>query len=111
MGNVRAYFLIATGALTACGSNSSKPDADVIIDASPDAKVFMDAPPVPSDFSCLGMAPPTTADDPISISGLTQSFTASGMPSPLPNVDVKAFKAGTASTIGMATSGADGAFT
>ncbi len=116
MGNVRTCLFIV---LAACGSNSSKPDALVVHDAPADSKVFMDAPPPPPDapamydFSCFGQSAPTTAPDPISISGTTEEITTNGL-SGVGNVTVSAFKAGSGGAIGTATSatmGTVGAFT
>jgi hypothetical protein len=114
MGNVRSYLFLV---LAACGSNgSNKPDAAVVHDApvdsrAIDAKDFLDAAQPRYDFSCFGVSPPTSAPDPISISGTTEEVTTSGL-SAVDAVPVSVYKAGGgASAVGTATSAADGSFT
>src|SRR5689334_14502090 len=81
MGKLNACLLLAT--LAACGSDNTakKPDAPNP-DAAIDAKVFMDAPidaPPMFDFSCTTTPAPTTADDPVTISGTATEISASGI--------------------------------
>ena len=115
MGNLKSCFIVATIALAACGSDKAKtPDAPIhVIDAAIDAPVHMiDAPPdAPNyNFSCFGMANPTTAADPITIAGTTETFSMSGVQT-VPNVAVDIFKSGTANPVDSQTSSAQGAFT
>ena len=84
MAKLPAVF--STFMLMACGSsNNSSIDAPLAIDApgtGVDAKVFLDAPPdAPPvyDFSCVGTPAPTTATDPITISGVATEVGATGM--------------------------------
>src|SRR5262245_64688298 len=109
MGNLRSCFAVALLALAACGSNNEKVDAPIIvIDAPPDAKVWMDAPPGPMyDLSCLGGTPPTTAADPITIGGSTQSLSMGGAMA-VANVDVAVFKNGVTNALATVTSDAAG---
>jgi len=105
--------LVALG-VAACGSDNNNPaDAKVVI--VPDAKmidapkVFNDAPPTNYDFTCFGMAAPTTAADPVSVSGITGSLSQSGL-TPVSGVTVDFFKTGNATAVASTTSGAGGAF-
>ncbi|MBV8762186.1 MAG: hypothetical protein JO257_33150, partial [Deltaproteobacteria bacterium] len=106
---------MATLALAACGSDKAKtPDAPIhVIDAPIDTPAHVvDAPPdAPAyDFSCFGMANPTTAADPITISGTTETLTMSGVQT-VPNVAVDIYKSGVAAPLDSKTSDAQGAFT
>ena len=93
-GMVRApMFLLVV--LVACSpsttDNQSNPDAHVTVDSKggggSDAFVFMDAPAGP--FGCLGQPVPTTAPDPVALSGT--ATTLSGTTSvPAPGVKVQA---------------------
>lgn len=111
MGNLRACFAVAMLALAACGSDQAQPDASIkLIDAAIDAKVWQDAPPGPTyDLSCLDEAAPTTAADPIKISGTTSTLTMSGAMA-VPNVDVDVFEVNNATALATVTSDANGAF-
>jgi hypothetical protein len=110
--------LFALG-VAACGSNNNTPaDASktfmdappkVFMDAPP--KVFMDAPPVNYDFTCFGLTPPTTAADPVTIAGTTDTFSTNG-PSPLGSVTVESYKVGNATALDTKVSDmTTGAFT
>jgi hypothetical protein len=113
MGKLSACFAVATLALAACGSDNAKTDAGIkIIDsAPPDMKVWMDAPPGPDyDLTCLNAAPPTTATDPITIAGTTQSLSMNGG-SEVADATVDVFKNGTAAAVATVTSNATGDFT
>ena len=108
---------VALFGLAACGGGNGTPDAAIvkIIDAVPiDAPVVPDSPPPPDarvyDFSCAGMSLPTTAADPITVSGTTQEITTGGI-NALVGASVASFKAGTATALDTVTSGAAGAFT
>jgi len=98
-------------ALAACGSDRAQPDASIkIIDSPmPDAKVWEDAPPSMYDFSCLGMSQPTTATDPVTVAGTTQTITQQGTAA-VPMVTVEMFKTGTLNPIATTVSDAAGAF-
>ncbi|HEY5926063.1 MAG TPA: hypothetical protein VIV11_30465 [Kofleriaceae bacterium] len=111
MGNLRACFAVALLALAACGEDHAKVDASIIIQDSPpiDSKVFMDAPPSMYDLSCLGANPPTTAADPITIGGTTQTLTMNGA-MPLAMVAVDVFRSSSATAIASVTSDNAGAF-
>ncbi|MEO8548368.1 MAG: hypothetical protein ABI678_00265 [Kofleriaceae bacterium] len=105
--------LVALG-VAACGSDNNNPaDAKVVI--VPDAKmidapkVFNDAPPVNYNFSCYNQPAPTTAADPVTISGTTETFSTTL--DTLPGVTVQSYKAGVATMLDTQTSGAAGAFT
>jgi hypothetical protein len=83
---IRACLVMPIGLLAACGGSNSNNQIDAkVADSSGsavDAKVFLDAPPdAPPvyDFSCLNVAPPTTAADPVSISGLAQEVSLNGV--------------------------------
>lgn len=112
MGNLRACFAVATLALAACGSDHAAVDASIkIIDAPPpDMKVFEDAPPPTYDLSCYGGTAPTTAADPITVSGTTQALSQGGAMA-VPMVDVDFFKTGTATALATVVSDGTGAFT
>jgi hypothetical protein len=98
-------------ALAACGSSDKKPiDALIIVpDVAIDAKVFNDAPidaPPMLDFSCLGVTPPTTATDPVTVSGTTQTYSQSGA-SPVVSVTINSYKSSApATSIDQVTSNA-----
>ena len=115
MENLRTCFVVAVGALAACGGSNVAVDAH-IIDSSADAKVFMDAPidsPPVYDFSCIGVAPPTTGDDPVAVSGLAQEISASGIAALATN-PVTACKlncTGGVNQLATATTDSTGAFT
>jgi hypothetical protein len=111
MGNLRACFAVATLALAACGSDSAKTDAGIVLIDSPmvDAKVFNDAPPKNYDLSCLNQPQPTTASDPITIAGATVELSQGGG-SGLANVDIQVFEEGTQTALATTTSGANGVF-
>src|SRR5450432_4264069 len=112
MGKLSLTF-VAVG-VAACGSNNNNTvDAHVVApDTQPiDApKVFLDAPPVSYNFACFGVADPTTAADPVTIGGETETF-AGQAPTPLANVTVAAFKAGNGTALSTKVSAADGTFT
>jgi len=110
MGNMRACIAVALLALAACGSDHSKVDASIIIpDTAVDAKVWMDAPPSMYDLTCFGGTAPTTAADPITIAGSTQTLTQQG-PEAVGMVLVEVFKTGTVNPVATVTSDAAGAF-
>jgi hypothetical protein len=72
-----------------------------------DAKVYMDAPT--GDFGCLGAALPTTADDPVTIDGTTESL--SGLSTVKePGVLVEAYATGNGTALTSDTSASDGTF-
>ena len=100
--------LFALG-VAACGSdNKGTADGNTFMDAPPKvfmdapAKVFMDAPPKVYDFTCFGVAPPTTATDPITISGTTDTF--AGTLTPVGGLTVETYKTGTANALDTQTS-------
>ena len=107
---------VALFSVAACGGGSATPDAHVvqIIDARPiDAPTPVDVLPIDAqayDFTCLGMAEPTTAPATITIAGTTQEITTGGI-NALVGASVASFKAGTATALDTVTSGAAGAFT
>lgn len=114
MGNLKACFIVATVALAACGSDKAATvDAPVVIHDSPvDTKLIdaaPDAAPV-GDFTCFGMPNPTTAADPITLAGTTDSLGQGGI-QPLPGVKVQVFKSGVVAALDTQTSDAQGAFT
>ena len=98
-------------ALAACGSDKATPDASIkLIDAPPvDMKIWEDAPPPMYDLSCLNGTPPSTADDPITIAGTTQSFSMGGGAS-LADVAIDVFKSGDTTPLATTTSDSTGAF-
>lgn len=113
MGNLKACFVVATLALAACGSDHATPDAQIVLVDSPvDMAPPVDSPPdAPAyDFSCFGQPDPTTATDPITVAGTTETLSMSGLQT-LPDVTVEVFKTGTANALDTQTSGADGSFT
>lgn len=114
MGNLKACFIVATVALAACGSDKAAAvDAPVVIHDSPaDVAQVADAPvDTPSgDFTCFGMPNPTTADDPITLAGTTDSLGQGGI-QPLAAVQVQVFKSGVNAALDTQTSDAQGAFT
>lgn len=107
---------VALFALAACGDSKATPDAAIVhvidaraIDAAPPIDVLgIDAQQF--DFSCLGMAEPTTAPATITISGTTQEVSTGGLAA-LAGVKVQSFKSGTATALDTVTSDAGGAFT
>ena len=107
---------VALFGLAACGGGNGTPDAAIvkIIDARPiDAPAVPDSPPPPDariyDFSCMGNPLPTTAADPITISGTTEEITMSGL-NPLAGVTVDTFKTGNATALNTVMSATGGAF-
>jgi hypothetical protein len=109
--------------LAACGgnsdSNTSTPvDAPMvkIIDAAPDAAPDAFIPPpidafVPPtyDFSCYQQALPTTAADPVHVSGSTEEIGLSGLTAAA-NLSIQTFKTGSPNAIDTTTSDASGTF-
>lgn len=84
MRNLRACLLgMLVLAAPACGDDGgASPDAQVVIipDAAPDApSIPPDAPAPTYDFSCMGNAAPTTAPDPLTISGTAQDINIASM--------------------------------
>lgn len=116
MGNLKSCFIVATLSLAAaCGSDKAKPDAPIVIIDSPmidTPTTPIDAPPdAPAyDFSCFGQPDPTTAADPITLSGTTRTLSMSGAMT-VDAVDVGIFKTGTANAVDTQTSDANGNFT
>lgn len=120
MGNTKALFAVGTttlaalGTFVACGSDKAKtPDAPIhVIDAPVDTAKLIDAPPdAPSyNFNCYGSANPTTAADPITVSGTTESFGQGGA-TPVGSASVGVYKDGVAVAVASATSDGSGAFT
>jgi hypothetical protein len=116
---MRALFVTGTTVFTAaitivaCGSDKATPDGSlVIIDSPVDMAPPIDAPPdAPSyDFSCLGQPNPTTADDPITIAGTTETLSQTGLQA-LPDVTVQVFKSTSTNALDTQTSDANGNFT
>lgn len=102
-------------AVAACGSDNNKTaDSGIII--VPDAKmidapkVFNDAPPVNYNFTCYNQPAPTTAADPVTIAGTTETFSGQAV-SPIAGATVEAYKAGVATALDTQTSSATGTFT
>lgn len=114
MGKLSACFAIASLVfIGACGSDHATPDASIkIIDAMPDSpKVWEDAPPGPDyDLTCFGATAPTTAADPITLAGTTQTFGQNGGSS-VPMVAVDVFKNSSNTPVASVVSDATGAFT
>lgn len=112
MGILRASSAVSLLALAACGSDHAKVDAAVVIpDAVPDAKVWQDAPPGPTyDLSCFGGSAPTTASDPITISGTTGTLSQGTNLQGIAGIDVEVFKSTSPTAVASVTSGAMGAF-
>jgi len=75
---------------------------DAPADAGPDAS--------PYDFTCFGMANPTTAADPITIAGTTESLGQGGA-SAVGSAAVAIYKSGVVAPLDSLTSGSDGTFT
>jgi hypothetical protein len=98
---------IALVGIAACGSdNKNTPDAHIVVpDAAPDAKVFMDAPPPTYDFSCYQQVEPTTAADPVTVAGTTDTVSQAGLAA-IGGVTVDFFKTGTATSLGTVVSDA-----
>jgi hypothetical protein len=112
MGNLRACFAVALLALGACGSDHKDTvDASIKIQDAPppDMKIFEDAPPPSYDLSCLNGTPPTTATNPVSIGGTTQSF-GQGGGAAVAGVAVDVFRGTNTTAVGTDTSDAAGAF-
>jgi hypothetical protein len=108
---------VALFAVAACGGGSNATiDAPVV--KIIDARAIDAAPPVDVlqpdaqnfDFTCLGMAEPTSAADPITIAGTTQELSTGGLAA-LAGVQVQSFKTGTATALNTVTSGTGGVFT
>jgi hypothetical protein len=113
MGNLKACFVVGTLALTACGSDKATPDGSLMIldspvDMAPPVDAAPDAPAY--DFSCFGQPNPSTAADPITVAGTTETLSQSGLQT-LPAVTVEVFKTGTANAVDTQTSAGDGTFT
>jgi hypothetical protein len=93
MRNLQACLVVA---LAACGSSSGSKqiDASVAIDAKAiDAKVFLDAPTPDApnyDFTCFGQQNPTTAANPISAAGTTETLNSQFQQTPVGGVTVEA---------------------
>ena len=104
---------VATSAVVACGSDSaSTSDAKAIDAKSIDAKVFLDAAGSGSgsgsanyDFTCFGGTPATTAADPITITGVVDELSLSGLNAKA-DVPVALFKTGNATALATTTSAA-----
>lgn len=109
MGIHRASAIASFGTfalLAACGDDGgNKPpiDATIIIhdapaDAAPDAYV----PDAPSyDFSCLGMDPPNTGPNPLTLSGTVQDINiATQSPTPVADATVRAYRVGEVPALG-----------
>ncbi len=84
------------------------------VDAAPDAHEPIDAAvagdaPVGSDFSCLGMAPPATAPDPLPVTGSVLSFT-NGVAAPVTGATVVLHRRSDDVALAQATSASDGLF-
>lgn len=117
MGNVRLSLVLVLAA--ACGSSNGGKQVDAQIkvpDAPPDAKMWMDAPPPMYDFSCAGNTAPTTALDPVNVSGTVTELGVSGMAptfTMLANATVDACKGNCTgpNRLATATTDANGAFT
>lgn len=86
MGNLRTSLALAVLGLAACGSKAAKtPDA---APPKPDAAPIDSPPPTPDappppdapayDFTCLGQPLPTTAPDPVSVSGTVEEVSING---------------------------------
>lgn len=106
-----AFGLISV--LVACGGGgkSNTPDSGVPDSPPPDMPPPDMPPDMPAlDFSCMGNPDPTTAADPIVISGTTSELTMSG-PVALKGVTVDTFKAGTQNRVDRVVSDDTGAFT
>ncbi len=109
---------VALFGLAACGGGSDvKTDAPVIkiIDAAIDAHPDSPPPPPPIDaevydFTCLGKPLPTTAADPITISGTSETISTSGI-SATAGVTISSFKTGTATALDTVTTDTNGNFT
>lgn len=109
---------IALLGLTACGSDSKDTPIDgppiKLLDAPPDAApdAFIppppDAPPV-YDFSCAGKPLPTTAPDPVHVSGSTQEISISGLKAAA-GLNIQSFKSGSANALDTTTSDSMGNF-
>lgn len=114
MGNLKACFVVGTLALTACGNDKATPDAPIVIVDSKmvDTPPPVDAPPdsPTGDFSCFGQPNPTTAADPITVGGTTETLSMSGLMT-VPGADVGIYKTGTANAVDTQTSDANGGFT
>ncbi|MEO8702664.1 MAG: hypothetical protein ABI867_21650 [Kofleriaceae bacterium] len=108
MTDARHILVVAGIALAGCSPTNVTADAQVSIDA-----------PVNIDLSCLNNPTPTTALDPVSVSGVLQEvFTDDGKATqrPLGGADIEGCKAGAADCLGpnflgTTTSAADGTFT
>ena len=118
MGFHRATSLFTFGTialLAACGDDGGggkQVDAMIIVhdapaDAAPDAFI----PDAPSyDFSCLGMAPPNTGPNPLTLSGSVNDINILAMTlDPVPDATVRAFRVGEVPALGAPdTSDMDG---
>lgn len=106
MGKLRLSLVLLAAA---CGSDKNNPvDAHIVVpdtkvfeDAPP--KVFMDAPPPTYDFTCFGKTAPTTALDPITVGGVTETFGTSGL-TPLGGFTVETFATGGTTPLDTQTS-------
>lgn len=114
MAYLRAALLAsALASLAACGGNGGgNVDALIIIPDAPIDARPIDAPPdAPSyNFTCAGMALPTTAPATITVGGTTQELSGGGGAA-LGMVDVQVFRAGTTTPLASTTSDAAGAWT
>ncbi len=81
-------------------------DAPVVMHDAP--LVTVDAPAV-ADLACNGVAPPTTAPDPITLGGTVFAITSSGT-MPVDAETVTSFKTGDATATGTTVSGTGGTF-
>ncbi|HET9990136.1 MAG TPA: hypothetical protein VFQ65_16510 [Kofleriaceae bacterium] len=76
--------------------------------SAPDAQVPLDTPSAGSAFACAGQALPTTAPDPLTVSGQTVDMNTLA---PLSGVTISAFRTGNATALATATSDTAGDFT
>ncbi len=113
MGNLRdssIFVLGALGAVTACSKDAAKPDAPIVlidapkVDAPKVIDAAIDAPPN-YDFTCEGMALPTTAATSITIGGAATTINGT-TPAAAAGVKVELFKNPSTTVVDMQTTAA-----
>jgi len=110
---LRASAIGFVTVLVACGGGGNKPDGGVVIPDSPPDVPPPDMPPdSPAfDFSCETGSSPTTAPDPLALSGTANDIdVGTMMPKAVEGAAITAFKSAGDTKVGETTSDAQGAW-
>lgn len=120
MRNVRALVVVVAAVLpvAACSSHSEAAQPDAAVDGGAgggDAGIAgdggsLDAPAGP-DLSCVGVAVPATAADPITLGGTVETFALGVGAQPVDGAALVSFRTGKPDVLARGATGASGAFT